>query len=81
MKTQVNITSGVWHSEILVALKYAFDPINQGATVTLERNGVDPTRVYGLGKNIGGDATISLLVDEDRHRILINLTDKIYLNN
>ena len=81
MKTRINVTPNNWHAEILTALKFAFDANNVGYIVTLEQTGYESIRVYGLGKNMGSDSSISLLVGEERLKISL-LTDGIlYLNN
>lgn len=82
MRTQINVTSGKWHAEILSALIEAFDIKNKdmGYTITLENETDQPVRVYGLGKDLGSDDKITLLVGEDRHRVGLKLNDKIYFN-
>ena len=81
MKTRINVTSNNWHAEILAALKFAFDANNVGYTVTLEQTGYESVRVYGLGRDLGSDNSISLLVGEERLKISLLTDGVLYLNN
>lgn len=81
MKTKINVTPNNWHSEILTALKFAFDANNVGYTVTLEQTGYESVRVYGLGRNLGSDSSISLLVGEERLVVSLLPDGTLYLNN
>lgn len=81
MKTRINISAGNWHAEILAALKFAFDANNAGYTVTLEQTGYESVRVYGLGRDLGSDNSISLLVGEDRLVVSLLSDGALYLNN
>ena len=80
MKTRINITAGNWHAEILAALELAFDSNKIGYTVTLEQTGYESVRVYGLGRNLGSDSSISLLVEESRTVISLLPDGVLYLN-
>jgi hypothetical protein len=80
MKTRINITAGNWHAEILAALELAFDSNKIGYTVTLEQTGYESVRVYGLGRNLGSDSSISLLVEESRTVISLLSDGVLYLN-
>ena len=81
MKTRINVTPNNWHAEILTALKFAFDANNAGYTVTLEQTGYESIRVYGLGRNLGSDSSIYLLVGEDRLVASLLSDGVLYLNN
>jgi len=81
MKTKINVTPNNWHFEILTALKFAFDANNVGYTVTLEQTGYESLRVYGLGRNLESDSSISLLVGEERLVVSLLPDGALYLNN
>lgn len=80
MKAQLNITKGSWNAEILNGLRFAFEPINIGYTVTLEQPIGYPIRIFGLAKNDGTDNAIPLYIEGCKSSIIVQPDDKVYLN-